>query len=81
MVKASCPPGGVVLDLFMGSGTTAIAAKRSGRDFVGFELNADYCDIIRSRLEAGDAHPAKKPVQRKPAKKRAGSTATPETTT
>ncbi|MEG1050844.1 MAG: site-specific DNA-methyltransferase, partial [Janthinobacterium sp.] len=41
MLKASCPPGGVVLDLFMGSGTTALAAKRCGRDFVGFELNPD----------------------------------------
>ena len=52
MVKASCPPGGVVLDPFMGSGTTALAAKRCGRDFVGFELNPDYCDIIESRLAA-----------------------------
>ncbi|MFZ4878581.1 DNA-methyltransferase [Janthinobacterium sp. Mn2066] len=52
MVKASCPPGGVVLDLFMGSGTTALAAKRCGRDFVGFELNPDYCAIIEQRLTA-----------------------------
>ncbi|MNK33754.1 Modification methylase RsrI [compost metagenome] len=52
MVKASCPPGGVVLDLFMGSGTTALAAKRCGRDFVGFELNPDYCAIIEQRLAA-----------------------------
>ncbi|ATD58858.1 MAG: DNA-methyltransferase [Janthinobacterium svalbardensis] len=52
MLKASCPPGGVVLDLFMGSGTTALAAKRCGRDFVGFELNPDYCAIIEQRLAA-----------------------------
>ncbi len=52
MLKASCPPGGVVLDLFMGSGTTAIAAKRCGRQFVGFELNPDYCAIIQQRLAA-----------------------------
>jgi site-specific DNA-methyltransferase (adenine-specific) len=50
MVKASCPPGGLVLDLFMGSGTTAVAAKRCGRDFVGFELNPVYCDLIKKRL-------------------------------
>jgi site-specific DNA-methyltransferase (adenine-specific) len=50
MVKASCPPDGVVLDLFMGSGTTAMAAKRCGRQFVGFELNPDYCAIINARL-------------------------------
>ena len=52
MVKASCPPGGVVLDLFMGSGTTALAARRCGRQFVGFELNPEYCAIINERLAA-----------------------------
>jgi site-specific DNA-methyltransferase (adenine-specific) len=52
MVKASCPPGGVVLDPFMGSGTTALAAKRLGRQFAGFELNQAYCDIINARLAA-----------------------------
>ncbi|MBV8633215.1 MAG: site-specific DNA-methyltransferase [Burkholderiaceae bacterium] len=50
MVKASCPPGGVVLDPFMGSGTTAVAALRNGRHFVGFELNPDYCAQIEQRL-------------------------------
>lgn len=52
MVKASCPAGGIVLDPFMGSGTTAIAARQAGRHFTGFELNPDYCDIIRARLAA-----------------------------
>ena len=52
MVKASCPPGGLVLDPFLGSGTTAVAARRCGRDFVGFELNADYCKLIEQRLAA-----------------------------
>jgi site-specific DNA-methyltransferase (adenine-specific) len=66
MLKASCPPGGVVLDPFMGSGTTALAAKRCGRNFVGFELNADYCDIIESRLAAPEQEPTRK---RKAAKK------------
>lgn len=55
MVRASCPPGGVVLDLFMGSGTTAIAAKRCGRHFVGFELNPDYCQITQDRLASSEA--------------------------
>ena len=50
MVKASCPPGGVVLDPFMGSGTTAVAARRCGRQFVGFELNDAYCALIAQRL-------------------------------
>ncbi|MET3130369.1 site-specific DNA-methyltransferase (adenine-specific) [Oxalobacteraceae bacterium GrIS 1.11] len=64
MVKASCPPDGVVLDLFMGSGTTALAAKRCGRQFVGFELNPDYCDIINARLAALDAPPLAAPAKR-----------------
>lgn len=52
MVKASCPPGGTILDPFMGTGTTAVAAQRCGRDFVGFELNPAYCEIIAHRLAA-----------------------------
>ncbi|CAN5276874.1 site-specific DNA-methyltransferase [soil metagenome] len=55
MVKASCPPGGLVLDPFMGSGTTAVAAQRCGRNFTGFELNADYCEIAAQRLAAPEA--------------------------
>jgi site-specific DNA-methyltransferase (adenine-specific) len=51
MIKASCPAGGVVLDPFMGSGTTAVAAKKCGRNFVGFELNADYCEMSDKRLQ------------------------------
>jgi site-specific DNA-methyltransferase (adenine-specific) len=54
MIKASCPPGGLVLDPFMGSGTTAVSAKRCGRHFVGFELNADYCEIIERRLKSSE---------------------------
>lgn len=54
MIKASCPPDGVVLDPFMGSGTTAVAAKRCGRRFAGFELNSDYCRLIENRLLALD---------------------------
>lgn len=54
MIKASCPIGGVVLDPFMGSGTTAMAAKNCGRDYVGFELNPDYCALIEQRLFISD---------------------------
>ncbi len=50
MVLASCPPGGTVLDPFMGSGTSAVAAARHGRRFVGFELNPDYFAIVERRI-------------------------------
>lgn len=50
MVLASCPEGGLVFDPFMGSGTTAVSAKRNNRNFVGFELNKDFCEIINNRL-------------------------------
>ena len=57
MIYASCPQNGVVLDPFMGSGTTAVSAQRLGRQFVGFELNPEYCEIIQSRLTAPSARP------------------------
>jgi len=50
MVRASCPAGGVVLDPFMGSGTTAVAATRHARRFIGYELNPDYFAIVEKRL-------------------------------
>ena len=62
MIKASCPPGGTVLDPFLGSGTTAVAAKRCGRNFVGFELNPDYCEMIEKRLASEDAEPSPPPL-------------------
>lgn len=50
MVLASCPEGGLVLDPFMGSGTSAVAAARNRRNFVGFELNPEYFSIVGKRL-------------------------------
>ena len=44
--------GQVVLDPFMGSGTTGMAAKKIGRDFIGIEREADYCAIARVRIKA-----------------------------
>lgn len=50
MVLASCPPAGLVLDPFMGSGTTAVAAFKHGRRFLGFEINSEYCAVARRRI-------------------------------
>ena len=45
---------GVVLDPFMGSGTTAVVARRLGRNFLGIELNPDYVRIARKRLKKNE---------------------------
>jgi site-specific DNA-methyltransferase (adenine-specific) len=50
-VLASSPPGGVVLDPFIGSGTTAVVARSLGRSYVGIDVNAEYCEMARRRLD------------------------------
>ena len=50
-IKAGCPEGGVVLDPFMGSGTTAVVAKKMNRNYIGFELNPEYIEISNKRLQ------------------------------
>lgn len=44
------PPNGVVLDPFMGSGSTGVAAQREGFDFIGMELDSDYYEIAQARI-------------------------------
>jgi site-specific DNA-methyltransferase (adenine-specific) len=51
LILASCPPGGFVLDPFLGSGTTAVVAKKLGRRFCGVEQNAEYCCWAAKRLQ------------------------------
>ena len=43
----------IVLDPFMGSGQTALAALKAGRHFVGYELSEEYCELARRRIEKG----------------------------
>lgn len=50
-ILAGCPKDGIVLDPFMGSGTTAMVARKYQRHFVGFELNPDYIDIINKKIQ------------------------------
>jgi len=52
IIKACSKPGDIVMDPFMGSGTTALVAVQLGRPVVGFELNAAYVDITARRLES-----------------------------
>lgn len=49
-ILAGCPEGGIVLDPFIGSGTTALVAKRMNRNYIGIELNEDYIKIAERRL-------------------------------
>jgi site-specific DNA-methyltransferase (adenine-specific) len=49
-ILAGCPDGGVVLDPFLGSGTTAVVAKRLGRKYIGIDCVAEYCEMARRRL-------------------------------
>jgi DNA modification methylase len=52
-ILAGAPEGGVVLDPFMGSGTTAHTALRAGRQYVGCELNGEYIKLANKRLSQG----------------------------
>lgn len=50
LVKTYTEPGAVVLDPFMGSGTTAVACLRTGRNYIGFELSKEYHAIAQQRI-------------------------------
>ncbi len=52
---AICPPGGLILDPFAGSGTTGVAAIAEGRRFLGIELHTEYFELARERLERAEA--------------------------
>lgn len=49
-VLAGCPEGGIILDPFMGAGTTGMVSKRNNRNYVGIELNSDYIQIAENRI-------------------------------
>jgi site-specific DNA-methyltransferase (adenine-specific) len=48
-IKAGCPENGIVLDPFAGSGTVGVVALKHNRNFIGIELNPEYCKIARKR--------------------------------
>jgi site-specific DNA-methyltransferase (adenine-specific) len=50
LVKLVTAPDQVVLDCFMGSGTTGVAALQAGRQFIGVEMDADYFAIAEQRI-------------------------------
>ena len=62
LVRVSCREGGTVLDCFMGSGSTGVAALRMGRDFIGMERDPEMFQVAKKRIreeaEAGKAEGA-----------------------
>jgi len=50
-IKSSCPKNGIVLDCFMGSGSTAIAAKENKRNFLGCEIDENYYRLANRRIK------------------------------
>ncbi len=57
LVRLVTPPGGVVLDPFMGSGSTGIACAKEGFDFIGIEREPEYYAIAEARIEHATAKP------------------------
>jgi len=51
LIKVSSNKDDIVIDCFMGSGTTALACKQLSRNFIGFEISKEYCDIANKRLK------------------------------
>lgn len=52
LVKLVTPKGGVCLDPFMGSGTTAVACKKNGFNYLGFDMTKEYVEIAEARIKA-----------------------------
>jgi len=55
LILASSNPGDVILDPFLGSGSTSVTAKKLGRHYIGIEQNEQYCVWTEKRLEMADA--------------------------
>lgn len=49
-ISVFCPPNGIVLDPFLGSGSTAVGAKKLGRKFIGFDISKEYCEVATQRV-------------------------------
>lgn len=50
LIQCFCPEGGIVLDPFIGSGTTAVMAKNLGRKYIGIDISEEYCKLSEERI-------------------------------
>ena len=51
-IQCFCPPKGIVLDPFIGCGSTAIAAKQLGRNYIGIDISKEYCKLAEERIKS-----------------------------
>ena len=51
LVKSYCPENGTVLDFTMGSGSTGVACRNTNRNFIGIEIDENYYNIAKERIE------------------------------
>ena len=56
LVRLVTPPGGIVLDPFMGSGTTGVAAMLEDKQFIGIDMTEEYMAIAAGRINAKDEY-------------------------
>jgi site-specific DNA-methyltransferase (adenine-specific) len=57
LVRLCCRKGGTVLDPFMGSGTTGVAAVHEGMHFIGMELSEEYVETAKARITHAGGNP------------------------
>ena len=49
-IQCFCPPNGIVLDPFIGCGSTAVAAKHLKRNYIGIDISEEYCNLAKERI-------------------------------
>ena len=66
IINASTRPGAVVLDCFAGSGSTLVAAKKLGRDYIGIEIDPDWVEVCKAKLSEKNPMPQARIGKSKP---------------
>ena len=65
-ILSCCPVDGIVVDPFMGSGTTGEVAKLNDRNYIGFELNEEYATLSQERIKRATTVPVKEVSHKNP---------------